>query len=139
MDPQVYNWTCSICSFTWVVNSTGVDPDLTREMATQLIGYPNCVNETYGLMSSDCLIRAFANVGLTAKQGYYTYSEAYSICTAHTGVINPLGMYHFMAIRGVRNGNIWVANSAQGYRGVHDDLTAEQFNSLGPTQLIWIP
>ena len=139
MEEQVYNWTCSVCSFTWVINSTGIDPNLTREKAGQIIGYPNCVNETYGLMSAQCLIDAFAYYGLHAKQGYYSFGEAHSICTAHTGVINPIGMYHFMAVRGITDGDIWVANSAPGYRGIVENLDQFDYNELGPTQLIWIP
>lgn len=139
MDPQLYEWTCSVCSYTWVINSSNTDPDLDRETAGEIIGYPGCVNETYGLMSAQCMIDAFAHYGLKAKHGYYTFGEAYSICTAHTGVINPIGMYHFMAIRGVQGGNIWVANSAPGYCGIWDHLGEYDYETLGPVQLIWIP
>jgi hypothetical protein len=50
-------------------------------------------------------------------------------------------MYHFMAIRGVDysdTGTLWVANSAPGYRGVYEELTRSQFNSLGPVEIIYI-
>lgn len=139
MDPQLYNWTCSVCSYTWVIQSTKTDLSLTRDVAAELIGYPECVNETYGLMSAQCLIDAFAFYEVPARQGWYTFGEAFSICTAHTGVINPIGMYHFMAIRGIQGDKIWVANSAQGYRGIHDTLDKWDYDELGPTQLIWIP
>jgi|SRR5215471_13502149 len=136
MEQQLYNWTCSICSFTWVCNAIGIPMD--RIQAGSIIGYPSCVNETYGLMSADCLINAFASVNLKAIQGWYTFQEAYSICRDHTGVINPLGMYHFMGVRGVSPSTIWVANSAPGYCGITDDLNKYNYDSLGPTQLIWI-
>jgi hypothetical protein len=108
-----------------------------REQATAIIGYPNCVNETYGLMSADCMVKAFEKVGLIAKQAWVTFEQAYSICSHFTGVINPIGMYHFMGIRGVEGGSLWVANSAQGYRGVWDNLDAGTFNALGPVQVIY--
>jgi hypothetical protein len=142
MEPQQYEWTCSVASFTWVINATEIDPDYTREQALNLIGYPHCVNETYGLMNTDCLIRAYRNFGVEAKQLWVTYDQAYSIMSASTGQINLLGMYHFMAIRGVDGynpGNLWVANSAPGYKSVWDELTREQFNALGPVQLIYLP
>jgi len=137
MAPQQYSWTCSVASFTWVMNSTGIDPNLTREEALNIIGYPNCVNETYGLMSAECLINAYNHFGLDARQAWVTYDQAYSIMTEHTGQINPLGMYHFMAMRGATQ-DLWVANSAQGYMGVWDHLSRSQFNALGPVQVIYL-
>jgi len=138
MAPQAYSWTCSICSYTWVIQATQTAPELTREEAASVIGYPNCVNETYGLMSAQCMINAFAEYQLPSQQKWVSFDEAYSICREHTGVINPIGMYHFMAIRGITGDSIWVANSAQGYMGVYDTLTRNQFNSLGPVQLIYL-
>ena len=112
-----------------------------REEAAHIIGYPNCVNETYGLMSADCLIEAFKQMGYVARQAWVTFDQAYSIMSHTTGCINPVGMYHFMSIRGVDGndiGTLWVANSAPGYRGVWDNLTREQFNALGPVQIIYL-
>jgi len=136
MAPQQQNWTCSICSFDWVCGAIGIPMD--RERATDIIGYPNCVNPTYGLMSADCMVNAFGEVGFVAKQAWVTFEQAYSLCQHYTGVINPVGMYHFMGIRGVEGGTIWVANSAQGYRGIWDNIDAGQFNSLGPVQVIYL-
>lgn len=141
MAPQVYNWTCSICSYAWVIQSTGMDPNLTRERAAEIIGMPNCVNSTYGLMSTKCMLDAFAYYNLEATAKYVTFDEAYAICREHTGTINPNGMYHFMAIRGTDGmdaGDLWVANSAPGYCGVYDTLTRSQFNSLGPVELVYL-
>ena len=136
MAPQQRSWTCSICSFDWTLNAIGIPMD--RESATDVIGYPDCVNETYGLMSADCLIKAYAEMGLVAKQAWVTFEQAYSICQHYTGVINPIGMYHFMGIRGVESGTIWVANSAQGYCNIWDNIDAESFTYLGPVQVIYL-
>ena len=135
MEQQSFSWTCSVASFDWVCNATGVP--MNRAEALETIGYPNCVNETYGLMSADCMIQAFRKVGFVAKQMWVTFEQAYSICRLYTGVINPIGQYHFMGIRGVQSGAIWVANSALGYRGVYETLDINQFNSLGPIQVIY--
>ena len=139
MEPQALSWTCSIASFTWVINSTGTDPNLTRDRAAEIIGYPDCVNETYGCMSTQCLINAYAQFGLYAHQAWVTYDQAFAIMSQCTGQINPIGMYHYMAIRGAKDGALWVANSAQGYMGVYDKLYREQFNDLGPVQLVYLP
>jgi hypothetical protein len=137
MEPQQYSWTCSIASFTWVINSTGIDPTFTRAQATQLLGYPECVNETYGLMDTDCLMRAYESFGVEAAQAWVAYDQAYAIMAHTTGQINPLGMYHFMAIRGATQ-DLWVANSAPGYMGIYDHFDRAQFNSLGPVQIIYL-
>jgi hypothetical protein len=139
MTPQTYSWTCSICSFAWVINALSQTPSITREEAASVIGYPACVNETYGLMSAQCLIDAFATFGLEARQEWVTFDQAYAVMSAHTGVINPMGMYHFMAIRGVFEGALWVANSARGYMGVYDQMSRDQFNALGPVSVIYLP
>ena len=128
-------------SYQWVMRSTGFAPNMTYDQALTTIGYPNCVNPTYGLMSADCMIQAFAQYGLQSKQVWVTFDEAYAICRSHTGVINPVGMYHFMAIRGIDGvsiGEIWVANSAPGYKGVWDSISRTSFNQLSPVQLIYL-
>jgi hypothetical protein len=117
-----------------------MDPSLSRDQALSIIGYPKCVNETYGLMSAGCMIEAFGYYGLDSKQAWVTFDDAYALMGQTTGVINPLGMYHFMGMRGVDpdTGSLWVANSARGYRGVYDTLSRSQFNNLGPVQVIYL-
>jgi hypothetical protein len=139
MAPQENSWTCSVCSFAWAVNALNRDFIISRSEALAIMGYPNCVNETYGCMSAQCVIDAFETLGFEAVQAWVTYDQAYSIMGAHTGVINPVGMYHFMGCRGVADGALWVANSAIGYRGISETLTREQFNALGPVQVIYLP
>jgi hypothetical protein len=143
MPGQAYDWTCSVCSTAWVLQSTGtLDPGMDAYDARYKVGmetgYPNCVNESYGSMSPQCVIDEFSRYGLISYQMWCTFDQAYAIMESTTGTINPQGMYHYMAIRGVRNGNLWVANSAPGYRGVWDDLTRSTFNSLGPVSLIYL-
>lgn len=112
-----------------------------RNKAAEVIGYPNCVNETYGLMSADCMIQAFTQYGVNSKQAWVSFDQAYAIMQSTTGVINPLGMYHFMGMRGVDHtdvGQLWVANSAPGYMGIGDTMNRSQFNNLGPVQVIYL-
>ncbi len=140
---QAYDWTCSVCSVTWCLQSTHtIDPqqdtyDARYNVGTSM-GYPSCINETYGCMSAECVMDTFLSYGFVTVNKWVTFDEAYAICREHTGVINPVGMNHYMAIRGVRNSNIWVANSAPGYRGVWDDLGRDVFNSLGPVQVVYL-
>lgn len=114
------------------------DSEITYDEGLAIIGYPQCVNPTYGLMSADCMINAFAQVGLKSRQKWCTFDEAFAICRVTTGVINPIGMYHFVGIRGISDNSLWIANSAPGYDGVWDYLDRDTFNKLGPVQLIYL-
>jgi hypothetical protein len=144
MARQQLNWTCSVCSTTWVLQATGaLDPSMdvydARKQVGDVLGYPSCVDETYGCKSIQCVVDAFASYGLMARQVWATFDQAYAIARVTTGVINPIGMYHFMGIRGVTDGLVWVANSATpGYDGVYDTLSRDQFNALGPVQLVYL-
>jgi len=89
-------------------------------------------------MNSQCLIDAFGQYNLVARELWTSYDEAYAVASKYTGGISPSGMYHWMAIRGVSGSDIWVANSARGYRGVYDTLSRAQYNNLGPTKLIYL-
>jgi hypothetical protein len=46
--------------------------------------------------------------------------------------------WYWVAIRGVQGSNIWIANSAPGYKGVWDTLSREDFNRLGGFSVIWL-
>ena len=46
--------------------------------------------------------------------------------------------YHWVALRGVRGNQIWIANSAPGYKGVWDTLSREDFVRLGAFSVVWL-
>jgi hypothetical protein len=139
MAPQQYAWTCSVCSFTWVIDALEQVAAISREAALAILGYPECVNETYGLMNAQCLVDGFGTFGLDAFQAWVTFDQAYAIAREHTGIINPVGMYHVMGIRGVVGQSLSVANSAPGYCGVGELLSRDQFDSFGPVQVVYLP
>jgi len=133
-----------VCSVTWVLQATATvyqDTDIyeARTAVGTQMGYPSCVNPTYGSMSAQCVIDTFAAYGLIARQLYVTFDQAYAIARTHTGTINPQAMYHYMAIRGISGSDIAVANSASpGYMGVYSTLSRDQFNALGPVSVVLI-
>src|SRR6266576_4575371 len=143
MPGQAYSWTCSVCSTTWVLQATGTayqESDIydARYAVGERMGYPSCVNSTYGCMSDQCIIDTLASYGLVARQAYVTFDQAFAIARTNTGTINPQGQYHFMGIRGTSGADISVANSAEGYMGVFSTLSRDQFNVLGPVSIIWV-
>jgi len=128
---------------TWVLQATATayqETDIydARYAVGEQMGYPSCVNPTYGCMSPQCVLDTLASYGLVARQAWVTFDEAFAIARTNTGVINPQGMYHFMGIRGTSGSDIWVSNSAPGYDSVWDNLTRERFNALGPVSLIYV-
>ena len=143
MPAQAYSWTCSVCSTCWVLQATGTafqDADIydARYAVGTEMGYPSCVNETYGCMSPQCVVDELARHGLVARQAWCSFDQAYAIARTNTGTINPQGMYHFMALRGTQGADIAVANSAEGYMGVYSTLSRSQFNALGPVSVIYV-
>jgi hypothetical protein len=143
MPGQAHSWTCSVCSCTWVVQATDTahqQDDIydARYAVGVEMGYPSCVNETYGSMSPQCVIDTLGAYGLVARQVWATFDQAYAIARTNTGTINPTGQYHYMALRGTSGSDIWVANSAPGYMGVWDTLSRSQFNALGPVSVIYV-
>jgi len=139
MAGQVYSWTCSVCAATWVLQATGVYPDASREAIAYEIGYPNCVNAAYGLMDANCLVDMFARYGLHANVEWVDWERAVELCEYTTGCLNSTRWYHFVAVRGTRNDNLWVANSAPGYQGIWDDISYDTFQAwAGSWKFIWL-
>ena len=111
---------------------------ISRENVGTIMGYPECINPTYGCMSAQCVIDTYNQLGFNALQRWVTFDEAFAICNKYTGVINPVGMYHYMGIRGKNVDDIWLANSAPGYLGIYDNLSRTQFNNFSPVQVIYL-
>jgi hypothetical protein len=131
MPGQLYDWTCSACATEWLERAEGMprgnDVYANRENVVYAIGYPSNINSTYGLMdgSGSELQRVLAD------QAYETYSRA-------PGLMSGAAYYHWVGVRGVQGGNLWVANSAQGYKGIWDVMTRDDYNRLGGFSCIWV-
>lgn len=139
MVPQVYNWTCSICSLNWLQHATGLDPYADRIQTAYQIGYPSCVDQWSGLKDTACLVRVLESYGVEAVQEWVDFDRALDIASTTAYILNSTTMYHFMGGRGLTQwGGLWVANSAQGYRGVWESVSAEQFAALAPWQMVWL-
>jgi hypothetical protein len=127
MAPQVYDWTCSVCATTWVLQATGLDIHAAREAVAYEIGYPQCVNPEWGLMDTNCVERVFRHYGVECNTFWPSFDQMYELAQETTGVLNSTRWYHFAAVRGVSGGSIWVANSAQGYKGIFELVTPGQW------------
>lgn len=133
MAPQSKSWTCSICAVDWTLRATGIDPYSTREKVTGELIYPTWVDEYSGLKDSQRIVDVFASFGVECALEWIDFDRAHEICSETAGLLNGVGWFHFVGIRGVTgNGTLWIANSAKGYRGVGEALNRQQFNALGP-------
>lgn len=140
MPPQEANWTCSACSLAWVLRSTGLDPNMDEWGAVAAIGYPQNINGSYGLMdASGPALRAVYDIyGQPTDQAWLDFDTVYQLALGTTGQMSGAGWYHWIALRGVSGPDLWIANSAPGYKGVSDILTRADFDRLGGFSVVWL-
>jgi len=140
MPRQMYNWTCSACATSWCLRACGAEPNCYEQCGVELIGYPQNINATYGLMdSSGSAIRAvFDSYGIPTSQGWLTFDQAWTIFSTTFGCMSGGAWYHWVGVRGTTPDTIWIANSAPGYDGVYDNLSRSDFNRLGPFSVVWV-
>ncbi|HEY1292967.1 MAG TPA: hypothetical protein VGJ60_07810 [Chloroflexota bacterium] len=129
MAPQVYDWTCSVASTTWVLQASGLDVNAARESVAYAIGYPQCVNPQYGLMDTNCVERVFRSYGVECRTLWPNFDQMYELAERTTGLLNSTRWYHFVGIRGVSGSSIWVANSAVGYKGIGELVSRGQWDA----------
>jgi hypothetical protein len=111
-----------------------------RETTTYEIGYPNNINPTYGLMdaSGSALMAVLEQYEQESAQSYLDFDTVYELMQGTTGLMSGAAWYHWVGVRGVQGSNLWIANSAPGYKGVGDVLSREDFLRLGPFSCVWL-
>jgi hypothetical protein len=142
---QVYDWTCSACATEWteraVWEARGDDVYTNREQVVYAIGYPNNISSSVGLHdgSGAQLQRVLSeHAGLNTQQGWLNFDQAVSIYSNTLGLGSGGAYYHWVAFRGVSGSNLWISNSAPGYRGIWDELSRYDYDRLGPWSCIWV-
>ena len=142
MDPQLYGWTCSSCSLDWVIRATGVDPDHNRVEAVYEIGYPDQINPQVGLTNAagpgQALRDVYSTYGMNTGQDWLGFDDVYHLAQETTGQLSGSNWYHWVALRGVWGPDLWIANSAPGYKGIYDRLSRYDFERLGPFNVVWL-
>lgn len=146
MPGQLYDWTCSACSTEFVERATGNargdDVYSNRESVVYAIGYPDNINGASGLMdgSGEELQRVLLEqTGRNSQQDYLDFDAVYELANAGTPTLmSGAAWYHWVAVRGVQGSNLWIANSAPGYKGVWDTLSRADFERLGGFSVVWL-
>ena len=140
----MYDWTCSACSLDWLKRATGlvVTDDIygSRETTVYEIGYTDNINPTYGLMdaSGAALQAVLEEYGRESSQSWLDFDTVYELAQSTTGMMSGAKWYHWVGLRGVQGSNLWVANSAPGYKGVYDTLSRDDFLRLGGFSVVWL-
>ena len=142
MAPQVYSWTCSACSLDWVLRSTGLNLYSTREDTVYHIGYTEQINPQQGLTNIDgpgaALQAVLLDYGQPSEQAWLDFDTVYQLAQHTTGMGSGSVYYHWIALRGIQGSNLWIANSAEGYKGVYSTLSRYDFDRLGPWNIVWL-
>ena len=105
------------------------------------IGYPSNINGTYGLMdgSGAQLQRVLReHAGVETQQNWLSFDQAYAIYSTTPGLGSGGAYYHWVGFRGVQGNNLWISNSAQGYKGIYEQLSRYDFDRLGPWSCLWL-
>jgi hypothetical protein len=139
MEPQLTDWSCSACALDWVLVATG-KRGTDRYLTTMEIGYTENINPTYGLMDGSGveLQRVLGEYGHATQQGWLDFDSVYALARETTGMLSGSAMYHWMSLRGIEGTNIWVANSAPGYKGIYSILSRDDFYRLGGWSVVWL-
>ena len=147
MPAQDASWSCSACALAWVLRATGLNPSASEASEIAEIGYcPNCsgggcnISSALGLCdaSGPALRAVYSKYGQATEQAWLEFDTVYARALETTGQMSGAAWYHWVSLRGVQGPNLWIANSAPGYKGVWDTLSRDQFNSLGGFSVVWL-
>lgn len=144
-DPQDVSWDCAACSTAWCLRTIGLDyseADVVKGLGSGRI------NPYYGLLdaSGAGLVEYLAEVGVVAQNNpAASWGDVVAAAGFQPMVIGGRTWCHWVA---VRMGSSCAAvsdryplllmNPADGYMGVGQTLSPEQFASLGPFSAVWL-
>jgi hypothetical protein len=143
-DPQDYPWDCAACSIAWCLRTVG--RDYSEEDVIAGLGGSR-ITPQHGLMdaSGAGLVSYLAELGINAQNNALA---SFDDCLAAAGfqpmAIGGRAWCHWVAVRmgGPAYGRpdvelMALMNPADGYMGVGQTLSRDQFNQLGPFSAVW--
>ena len=137
---QTADWTCSCASSAWLLNSVG-DARLGRPWnewdvvdALRSATYPGAVSPDYGLARADMydLETMFNSLGYQClRKQYLTRDDILAWSGRYPLQINGQRWYHHSGARTVGPGVIYLANPAPSWKGVGQEMTADEAAAWG--------
>jgi hypothetical protein len=138
---QALDWSCSACSLAWLNRAMGIQVAQDELSAIDYIGTTHNINSIYGLMdgSGGRLVECLREQGGAAVNGWWSFDQVLQLAP-HMGLLaGGVGWYHWIGIRGEAGGRLAIANSAPGWMGIYDELTADDWIELGPFAVVAAP
>lgn len=141
MPAQTATWTCSACSLAWLNRAMGIDRGTDEWSAVELIGKPENINASYGLMDGSGgrlaqLLREDRGAAWTAWVGW---SDICGLVVDHAVLLGGASWYHWIGVRDFASEGLSIANSAPGWKGIYQTLNEQQFLALGPFASVVVP
>jgi hypothetical protein len=138
---QQASWTCAAASLAWVMNALGVEaPDggkWDEWVAIQEIrdvGGPGAISPSYGLAyaSGVDLERVYNNYGFVVERmlGPDWFRLAY-MAGQTIGQLGGARWYHWSGLRGYGSSQFALANPAENWKSVGQELSAYEFDTWG--------
>lgn len=139
--PQSLDWSCSACSLAWLNRALGIQWATVEMSAVSYIGTPANINSTYGLMdgSGTRLVECLREQGAPAFNFWPSWEQAYELAVIMPLLLGGVGWNHWVGVRGVADGLLSLANSAEGWAGVYDTLASPDWDRLGPFAAVAVP
>lgn len=149
-EPTVYqtaDWTCSCASSAWLLNSLGDDMlgrpwnewdvvDMLRSAT-----YPGAVSPDYGLARADMydLETMFNVLGYTvARKQHLSVDDLVQVAGRYPLQINGARWYHHSGARALGAGVLYLANPSPNWKGVGQELNADEAASWGSWNGLWV-
>ena len=137
---QTADWTCSCASSAWLLNSLGdyqmghpwTEWDVVDVLRDAT--YPGAVDPAYGLARADMydLEVMFNTLGYSAlRKQYLTRDDILAWSGRYPLQINGARWYHHSGARTVGPGVIYLANPAPSWKGVGQEMTADEAATWG--------
>jgi hypothetical protein len=137
------DWSCSVAAAAWALQSLGIDISYPALEAEELAAY--LVTRTDGLRdASGGPLAAWVAARFGLETGY-DGGVGWQWLLEHAGTQPILlgarrwGPYgHWVGVRRADGDVLALANPAEGYAGIYDTLTAQQFANVGPCSAVWL-
>jgi hypothetical protein len=144
---QTADWTCSCASSAWVLNSVG-DDRLGRPWnewdvvdTLRATTYPGAVDPAYGLARADMydLQTMFETLGYTVQRKQYVTPDDVAAVAGHYALqITGARWYHHSGARDVAQGVLFLANPAPSWKGVGQEMDADEAATWGSWNAMWV-
>ena len=144
---QTASWTCSCASMAWVMNALGVEApsggkwdefDGVNELR-RLCGY-GAITPEYGLAygNGQDLETVYNEYGYTVTRQGVSWADLAYLCELGVGQLGGARLYHWVGVRGYDGAVFQLANPSPGWKGIQDDLDANEWNAWGSWTAVFV-